>query len=126
VLLWAGSWTGLGYVFSDAIEVAIVRATELGRALGLLVAVAVAAYVLFKYVRRSLFLRRLRIARISPENLRQKLETGEEVIILDLRTALDVAATPYVIPGARRVTTDALDTRVSDIPLDRDLVVYCS
>ena len=49
-----------------------------------------------------------------------------DVIILDLRTALDAVATPYVIPGARRVTTDALDTRVSDIPLDRDLVVYCS
>ena len=126
VVLWAGFWTGLGYVFSDAIEVAIVRATALGRTLGLLVLVALAAYVLFKYVRRSLFLRRLRIARISPEDLRQKLETGEEVIILDLRTALDVVATPYVIPGARRVTTDALDTRVPDIPLDRDLVVYCS
>jgi membrane protein DedA with SNARE-associated domain len=126
VVLWAGFWAGLGYAFSDAIEVAIVRATALGRALGLLVAVALAAYILFKYVRRSLFLRRLRIARISPENLRQKLETGEEVIILDLRTALDVVATPYAIPGARRITTDALDAHVSDIPLDRDLVVYCS
>jgi membrane protein DedA with SNARE-associated domain len=126
VLLWAGFWTGIGYVFSDAIEVVILRATSLGRGLGLLVAVALVGYVLFKYVRRVLFLRRLRIARIKPEDLKQKLEAGEEVMILDLRTALDVAAAPYMIPGARWITTDALDAHASDIPHDRDLVVYCS
>ena len=47
-------------------------------------------------------------------------------MILDLRTALDVAAVPSVIPGARWVTTDALDAHLADIPTDRELVVYCT
>jgi membrane protein DedA with SNARE-associated domain len=126
VVFWAGFWSGIGYVFSDAIEVVARRASSLGRALGLVVAVALVAYVLLKYVRRQLFLRRLRIARITPEDLKQRLDAGQEVVILDLRTPLDVAAAPYVIPGARWVTTDALDEHAAEIARDRDLVVYCT
>jgi membrane protein DedA with SNARE-associated domain len=126
VILWAGFWAGLGYVFSDAIEVVARRAAGLGRALGAVVVGALAAYIVFKYVRRRLFLRRLRIARIAPEALKKKLDAGDDVLILDLRTPLDVLAAPYVIPGSRWVTTDRLDEHASKIPHDQDVVVYCS
>ena len=65
-------------------------------------------------------------ARISPADLKHKLDTGEDILILDLRTALDVAATPYAIPGSRWVTAESLDEGLMDIPRDRDLVLYCS
>jgi membrane protein DedA with SNARE-associated domain len=126
VVLWAGLWAGIGYVFSDAIEAVALRVSALGRAAGLVVAGALVGYVLLKYLRRRLFLRRLRIARISPEDLKRKLDAGEDVAILDLRTALDVAATPYAIPGSRWITAEALDEHLSDIPRDRELVLYCS
>jgi membrane protein DedA with SNARE-associated domain len=126
VCLWAGSWAGLGYVFSDAIDAVATRASGLGRMLGLVVAVTVIGYVLLKYVRRRLFLRQLRIARITPEDLKRRLDAEEDVLILDLRTALDVAATPFIIPGARWIAPDALDERLSDISGDRELVLYCS
>jgi membrane protein DedA with SNARE-associated domain len=126
VCLWAGFWAGTGYLFSDAIEVVAERASRLGRALVLVVAAVLVGYILLKYLRRQLFLRQLRIARITPEDLRQRMEAGEEVMILDLRTALDVGATPYVIPGARWVTIDALERPVADISRDRELVLYCT
>jgi membrane protein DedA with SNARE-associated domain len=126
VLLWAGFWAGTGYLFSDTIEVVAQRASRLGRGLGLVIAAVLVGYILLKYVRRQLFLRQLRIARIAPEVLRQRIEAGEDVLIIDLRTALDVGATPYVIPGARWVSTEALDENLADIPLDRDLVLYCT
>jgi hypothetical protein len=44
--------------------------------------------------RRQLFLRKLRIARISPEELETKLTAGEPVFIVDLRHDLDVQAEP--------------------------------
>src|SRR5262249_23633036 len=81
----------------------------LGRDGGVVVVAALVGYVLLKYVRRRLFLRGLRIARISPEDLRRKLDAGEDVAILDLRTALDVAATPYAIPGSRWIPAEAID-----------------
>jgi membrane protein DedA with SNARE-associated domain len=126
VCLWAGFWAGLGYVFSDTIEVVALRASRLGRALGLVIAAALVGYILLKYIRRRLFLRQLRIARIAPEVLKQRIEAGEDVMILDLRTALDAGTTPYVIPGARWVPTEALDGNLVDIPADRELVLYCT
>ena len=125
-LVWAGFWMGVGFVFSGAIEQVLIRVESLGRAAVLVVGATLVGYVLLKYLRRWIFIRRLRIARISPEDLRQKIEAGEDIAILDLRTALDVAAVPYAIPGSRWVPAEQLDDRLSDIPRDRELVLYCS
>src|SRR5262249_54359021 len=126
VCLWAGFWAGLGYVFSDTVEMVARRASRLGHALGAVVVGALIAYVVLKYIRRQLFLRKLRIARIAPEELKRRLDAGEDVMVLDLRTALGVSAAPYVIPGAQWIATEALEARLPDIPKDRDLVLYCT
>jgi membrane protein DedA with SNARE-associated domain len=126
VLLWAGLWAGTGYVFSETIEAVARRVADLGRNAGLLAAAALVGYIVLKGVRRWLFIRRLRVARISSEALKQKLDAGEDLAILDLRTALDVAATPHAIPGSRWITAEALDEHASEIPRDRELVLYCS
>jgi len=126
VFLWAGSWAGLGYLFSETIEAVVRRVSELGRTAGILVVAALAGYVLLKYLRRQLFLRRLRIARISPVVLKAKLDAGEDVAIFDLRSALDVSGTPTMIRGSRWIPAEALDEHLAEIPRDRELVVYCS
>src|SRR5713101_7890403 len=126
LLLWAGTWLGLGYLFSDAIVQIIARATELGRMLGFVVVAALAGYIVVKYVRRHLFLRRLRMARISPEMLKRRLDAGEEVTIIDLRTPLEVTATPYAIPGSRWLPADAIDEHDAEFLRARDLVLYCA
>ena len=126
VLLWAGTWIGLGYVFSDAITLITEQATRFGRLLGLTVVVALAGYLLVKYVRRRLFMRRLRMARISPEALKLKLDAGENVSIIDLRTRLDVAATPYAIPGSRWLLVEDIDEHEAELLRARDLVLYCA
>jgi hypothetical protein len=123
VLLWAGTWIGLGYAFSGAIALVAERAARLGRALGLVVAAALAAYVAVKYVRHRLFLRALRIARISPELLKRRLDAGEDITIIDLRTPLEVAVTPFAIPGSSWLTTDAIDEHESKVLGARDLVL---
>ena len=126
VVLWAGLWLGIGHAFSATIEEVARRVSAAGRTAGVVVAGALVGYVLLKYLRRRLLLRRLRIARISPEDLKRKLDAGESVAILDLRTALDVTAVPYAIPGSRWVPAEALDEHLSEIPRDRELVLYCS
>ncbi len=126
VLLWAGMWLALGYFFSDAIVLIAARATALGRMLGFVVVVALAGYILAKYVRRHLFLRRLRLARISPEMLKQRLDAGEDVTIIDLRSPLEVTATPYAIPGSRWLPADAIDEHDAELLRARDLVLYCA
>ena len=124
--LWAGTWIALGYAFSDAIVLVTERAARLGRMLGLIVAAALGGYILLKYVRRRLFLRTLRMARIGPEALKRRLDEREDVMIIDLRTPLDVAATPYAIPGSRWMTVGAIDEHDSEMLRARELVLYCS
>lgn len=126
VVLWAGTWMALGYAFSDAIVLVTERAAGLGRMLGVVVAAALGGYILVKYVRRRLFLRNLRMARISPETLKGRLDAGEDVTVIDLCTPLDVVATPYAIPGSRWMTADAIDEHEAELLRARDLVLYCS
>jgi membrane protein DedA with SNARE-associated domain len=91
VLLWASTWIGLGYFFSDAISSIALSAARLGRVLGVVVVAAVGAYVLVRYLRRRLPLRALRSVPISREGLKARL--------VDLRTPFAVAAVPYARPG---------------------------
>jgi membrane protein DedA with SNARE-associated domain/rhodanese-related sulfurtransferase len=124
VVLWAGTWLTLGYFFSDAIVLITTRASELGRTLGLVIVTALAGYIMVKYVRRQRFLERLRRARVSAKGLKRRLDAGEAVAIIDVRTPLDVAATPYVIPGSRWLGTDAIDEHKADILRLREVVLY--
>ena len=126
IVLWAGLWLGVGYLFSETIETVARRVTALGHRAGFAVIGLLVAYVLLKILRRWLFLRQLRIARIRPEELHRKLEAGEGILIIDLRTALDVAAAPFGVPGSRWIPAEALDEHVAEIPRDRELVLYCS
>ena len=125
-LAWAGVWTGFGYLFSDVIEQVANRVTHFGASLLAVLGVALVAYVLVKYTQRQRFLRRLRIARITPEELKQRLDAGEDVVILDLRATLDVEAMPYTIPGAYRVAAEDVEQRHREIPRDREVVLYCT
>jgi len=126
VLLWAGTWLALGYFFSDAIVLVAAKASALGRMLGLVMVTALAGYILVKYGRRRLFLKKLRTAPVSPEALKRRLDTGDDVTIVDLRTALDVAATPYAIPGSRWLAADAIDGHEVELLRSRDVVLYCA
>jgi rhodanese-related sulfurtransferase len=64
------------------------------------------------------------VARITPEELRQKLEAREEIVVVDVRTALESEVDS--VPGALRIPLEDLDTRHGDIPRDRDIILFCS
>jgi|SRR5262245_18020373 len=126
VMLWAGTWVGLGYFFSDAIAVVALGAARLGRLLSLVILAAIGGYILLKYLRRRRFVRTLWASRISADALKARLDAGEDIAIIDLRTPLEVAAVPYAIPGSRRTPTEMIDERELQRLQARDLVLYCS
>ena len=126
-LVWAGAWMGLGYVFSDVLELVASRADRLGSWLGVIVGGALASYVLIKFVNRQRFLRSLRIARITPEELKHRLDSGDDSLtVVDTRSPLDVTAAPYAIPGAIWITAEEIDQRHLEVPRDREIVLYCT
>lgn len=125
-LVWAGLFVGLGYVFSDQLERVATAAGHLGAWLVGALAAALAAYVTWKFIARQRFLRRLRIARIEPAELKTRLDAGEPVVIVDLRHPLDFETDPTIIPGALHLTTAELEARHGEIPRDREIVLYCT
>lgn len=125
-LIWTGAFVGLGYLFRDQLERIAAEALRLGTWLLVLLLGGLAAYVAWKYLHRHRFLRQLRIARITPEELKQKIDAGEEIVIVDLRHSMDFEAEPHTIPGAVRVAAEELEGRHREIPRDRDVVLYCT
>jgi membrane protein DedA with SNARE-associated domain/rhodanese-related sulfurtransferase len=124
--LWIIAEIGPGYVFSDQLEWMAARAGHLGIWFVVLLAAMVAVYIVYKYITRHLLLRELRIARISPDELKAMMDNGRETVIVDLRPALDVEGDPYEIPGAIRMTVEELAHRHHEIPRDRDVILFCA
>jgi len=123
---WVATFAGLGFTFSDRLEQIAAHALRWGGWLVAVLAGSLAAYVLWKYIQRRRFLHRLRIARISPKELMDKLTAGENISIVDLRQPIDIEAFPQMIPGALRIAMEEIEDRHGDIPRDRDVVLYCS
>ena len=124
--LWGISFLGLGYIFSEQIEKVAERAETLGSWLAVLVIGALVAYIVWKYLARQKFIRELRVARITPEELKAKIDAGEEIVIVDLRHSMDFEADPETIPGAFRMDAKELEEKNDRLPRDREVILYCT
>src|SRR3981189_1718363 len=125
-LLWAGTFLGLGFVFSGEIERVAEYLASLGGWLLVLLLAAFAAYLAKKFVARQRFLRELRISRITVDELKQKIDAREELVIVDLRHSVDFEADPETIPGAFRMDAKELDEKDDRLPRDREIILYCT
>jgi len=125
-LAYVGAFVGLGYVFSHQLEKVARIALGLGVGLVVLLVSGLVLYVVWKFLQRRRFLRSLRINRITPEELKEKIEAGEDVTVMDLRHSMDFEADPSTIPGALYVPSEEFDQRYQEIPPDRELILYCT
>ena len=125
-LLWAGAYAGVGFIFSSELDRVAVHLQRLGSGLLVLLVGGLAAYLGFKYYQRQRFIRELRIARITPEELKQKLDAGEEVTVIDLRHSVEFGADNAKVPGAIHVDPEEIEQSHLEIPRDRDIVLYCT
>jgi rhodanese-related sulfurtransferase len=126
-LLWAGAWIMLGYLFADVIAVIATANARFGPPLLIAIVAALILYVAVKYARRRWFLRHLRKARMDPVELKRRLDAGDPLLIVDLRTQLDIETDPYGIPGARWITPEVLrDPHYQQIPKGSEIVFYCA
>jgi membrane protein DedA with SNARE-associated domain len=125
-LLWAGVWLGAGYMFSNQIERVAARASSLGGGLGVILLAALAGYIGYKFYGRQKFLRELRISRISVQELKEKIDAGEELVIVDLRHHMDFEAEPETIPGALHMDAQELQEKNDRLPRGREVILYCT
>jgi membrane protein DedA with SNARE-associated domain len=125
-LLYIGTFVLIGWIWSDAIEAVAESIGALGSRIPLVLGGALLLWLVAKFARRWFFLRELRIARITPEELRERLESGEAVVVVDLRHSTDVSESGASIPGAIRVAIDDIEAGHDRIPRDREIVLFCT
>jgi membrane protein DedA with SNARE-associated domain len=122
--LWSGAYLSLGYLFSTQLELMLAYASKMGANLLLLGAALCALWICGKYLKRRLFLRKLKGDRITPEELRDRLNAGEDLLIVDLRSRLSEDSA--VIRGAIRLSPEDLTAHSQEIPRDREIILFCS
>lgn len=125
-LLWVVTFTGMGYLLSDQLEAALARLTQVGGLVGVLLFGGIGTWVAWKLWQRRRLVHELRMQRISAEELRRKIEAGEDVVVIDLRHAVEQEADPESIPGAMRMSPDEIEQRPGDIPRGREVVLFCT
>ncbi len=125
-LLWAAVSAGVGALFSDQLELVAGLFDQAGGLLVGLIVVGVAGFIAYKYAHRQRFLRQLRMAKISVDELKRRMDAGEPLTVVDVRHPLAVDLDPDMIPGSLNFLIEEIEHRHHEIPRDRDIVLYCT
>lgn len=64
--------------------------------------------------------------RISPGEVKRRLDFGEPIFFIDTRTADAWENSSIKIPGARRIPYSEMEKHLFEIPRNRMIVTYCT
>ncbi|HZJ54446.1 MAG TPA: VTT domain-containing protein [Myxococcaceae bacterium] len=125
-LLWATTFVGLGWLAGEPFfRVLVVVMGYAGSAVAFFAA-GLGLYLGFKLLQRLRFQTQLRVARLSPGELKRRLDAGEELVVVDLRHRREVEESGTTLPGALQISPDELDRRHREISRGREVVLFCS
>ena len=123
--LWVSVGLGLGYLFRDAISDLMDKLASLGKYGSMLVAFGFVAWILLKWWRRRLFIKQLRMDRVSVDELRDLIDANKASAIVDVRSPLTQAATGR-IPGALTIDIKNIAKGFDGVAKDDEVIVYCA
>jgi membrane protein DedA with SNARE-associated domain/rhodanese-related sulfurtransferase len=114
----------LGWLFHDAVTNILNTLARLG-VIGLAIVVgALMLYLFLRWWERMLFIRQLRMDRITVDELVNLLDSESKPILLDVRSRQ--ARAGGVIPGAIAAHPEDMHPTLSHHDRDREIVVYCA
>jgi membrane protein DedA with SNARE-associated domain/rhodanese-related sulfurtransferase len=129
VVIWSGSFMGAGYLFSGQLELLLNRIEQTGSGFLILVFGLFAAWIAWKFIQRRRFLNQIDGDRITPEELRDRMDAGEDFYIVDLRGSSKGDGSdndPSSVPGAIRISARELAANANQVPRDREVILYCN
>ena len=114
-----------GFLFERRIFEITEVLEEVGRSLLWLILAAIGLYVLFKFVRLKLLQRLLYKERITPQELYQRIQEGEALTLVDLRSNMP-DGNIQKLPGAIQILPGEIDKHIDQLSRDRWIVMYCT
>jgi membrane protein DedA with SNARE-associated domain/rhodanese-related sulfurtransferase len=125
--LWTAVYAGLGYLFANRLAFIAASMARFGAVLAAAIAIPLACYVAWRVGVMTHMLRHLRLRRITPLLLNEKIRSGEPIAIIDLLGFEDGQGDRAGIPGAVRMDPVHLRSRLRVVvPENLGLVLYCS
>jgi rhodanese-related sulfurtransferase len=121
--IWAGAYIAAGWLFRRQLEDVVAALSRFGSTIGITLGAGLAAYLVYKLVRLWRIYRAYRTHRMTPAELKQRLEAGEPVVVVDLRA--DFERQQGGIPGAMAIAYQDLDSLLPSIGM-KEVVFYCS
>jgi membrane protein DedA with SNARE-associated domain/rhodanese-related sulfurtransferase len=122
-LLWAGAYIAIGWLFRRQLEDVVAALSRFGATIGIALGAGLVAYLVYKLVRLWRIYRSYRTHRITPGELKQRMDAGEPLVVVDLRADFERQA--GCIPGAMAVAYQDLDSLLPVIGT-KEVVFYCS
>lgn len=122
-LAWAGSYVGLGMIFSREVNRVLEALAAVGAWSLPIVAALFGAYVAAKAMHRARLRRLHRLVRIAPEELARLIVAEPGLVILDARSQLAREEDPRLLPGAILLEGEVLPM----IPrLGHTVITFCT
>lgn len=115
----------LGRIFQSEITGVLSMLARIGGWGVLIVLVALGCYLLARWWRRQAFIRRLRMARITVNELRRLIDDGRKPLILDVRSK-GTRAQEGIIPGAISAHPTDIDPVILASSRELEIVIYCA
>jgi membrane protein DedA with SNARE-associated domain/rhodanese-related sulfurtransferase len=124
--LWAGVYIGAGFIFAKELDRVVRYTSMFADTLLLVLGVPLLLFFVWKLMRLWHMIRQLEPLYITAERLKERVDLGETIGILDLLRFEDDPEGLGGIPGAVRVDPGKMRRgRLVRMPDELDLVLYC-
>ncbi len=126
-VLWAGAYISGGFIFAKELDKVVRYTSVFANTLLLVLGVPLLFFFVCKLLRLLHMIRQLEPLYITPERLKERLDSGERIGVLDLLRFEDDPEGLGGIPGSVRVEPGKTHRgEIARVPEDVDLVLYCS
>jgi membrane protein DedA with SNARE-associated domain len=124
--LWAIAAIGIGWIFRFQVMRLMSWMNAFGQLGVAFLLVLLFGWAVYKWVERRRFYRLLERSRISAPELRERLERGENIVVVDLRSDITYRVDGLKVKGAIHIPPAQFDRRYKEIPTGRTVVMYCT
>ena len=66
------------------------------------------------------------VPRITVQELKAKMDKGEDIVIIDVRTGREYEESKIKMKGAIRIPIVQLENRINELPRDKEIITYCT
>jgi rhodanese-related sulfurtransferase len=68
----------------------------------------------------------MEVERITVDELKARLDAGDRIVVLDVRSPGSYSQNAFKIKGSVRMAPSEAVARASEIPMGREIVTYCT